>query len=303
MRRANHHRRTTTHRRSNPWTLLLATLVSFASLATLTPGVAAAAAGFGDIEDNAFYTDAIAWMVGEEITTGIELGCFGPEIDVTRGQIAAFLYRLELSQGNRPIAASHPFGDVVADYQQAPVAWMYQQGITTGVSPSSFEPDRSMTRGDFAVLLWRYAGEPVPTSTAGFTDVRAAYQMQAINWMAAEGITTGTTPSSFSPDTTINRAEAATFLYRFVDPGPVVATADATVSCTRELRLTLESVGFTPTEASCAVPFLVDFELEDLLAVVEDRATASFELIVAAVGVANNCLGRDRVADFSRIFL
>lgn len=288
--------------RRHPIAVAIASIVAFASLAAATPGVAGAATGFGDIEENTFYADAVSWMIAEEITTGVELGCFGPSDNVTRGQIAAFLYRLEVSLGNRPVAASHPFGDVVAAYQQAPVSWMYQEGITTGVSPFTFEPNRSMTRGDFAVLLWRYAGEPTPAAESSFGDVLAPYQFTAVDWMAEQGITTGTTATTFAPNATITRAEAATFLHRFVDPQPVAAVEN-TVSCTRPTRLALGSVGFTALEAECAVPFLVDFDVTELVDVAQDRTPASFELIVAAVGVANNCLTLDRVADFSRIFL
>lgn len=277
-------------------TLLIAATLSLVAIA---PGQAAA---FGDVENDAYYTDAVAWMVGEEITTGIETGCFGPQLDVTRGQVAAFLHRLDESLGNEPETVTHPFVDVTARYQQDPVGWLFGEGLTTGVSPTAYAPDQSISRGDFAVLLWRYAGSPAADGASPFVDVTRDYQREAIAWMAEQGITTGTSALTFDPDGFVNRAQAATFLFRFVDPA-AVAPALVAEECTRELRLALEVGGLTRPEALCAAPWLTDFDVEYLLAVVADRETASFELIVAAATIGTECLTFDRIADLSRIFL
>jgi len=277
-------------------------LAATITLAATTPGVAGAASGFGDVESDEYYTEAVAWMVGEGITTGIETGCFGPTLDVSRGQVAAFLHRLDESLGNDPLADDHPFVDVTAGYQQEPVGWMFGEGLTTGVSATTFAPERSITRGDFAVLLWRYAGSPSPDSAAPFLDLARDYQRAAVAWMAELDITTGTGPTTFDPDGLVTRAQAATFLFRYVDPTDVEPVLTS-VNCTRELRLALEAGGLTTTEAVCAVPWLTDFEIEYLLAVVEDRAVASLDLIFAAATVGAECLTLDRVADLSRLFL
>jgi hypothetical protein len=254
------------------------------------------------VETDSYYTDAVAWMVGEEITTGIESGCFGPSLDVTRGQVAAFLYRLDDSRGNNPTAVPHPFADVTAAYQQAPVGWLYGEGLTTGVSPTRYAPNRSISRGDFAVLLWRYAGSPATADLAPFLDVTRDYQRVAIAWMAEQDITTGTTPLTFDPEGRVTRAQAATFLFRYIDPAEV-APAFVAETCTRELRLALEVGGLTTPEALCAAPWLTDFDVEYLLAVVADREAASFGLILAAATIGAECLTPDRIADLSRIFL
>jgi hypothetical protein len=272
------------------------------TLAVAAPGTAGATGGFGDVEHDAYYTDAVAWMVGEGITTGIETGCFGPTLNVTRGQVAAFLHRLDESAGNDPVSTSHPFTDVRAAYQQAPVGWLFGAGLTTGVTPTSFAPERSISRGDFAVLLWRYAGSPSATERLPFVDVPRDYQRVAVAWMAEQDITTGTSPFRFDPDGSVTRAQAATFLFRFVDPAEVPTFA-ATGTCTRDLRVALEIGGLTSNEAKCAAPWLTDFEVDYLLDVVEDRTPASIELIFAAATVGAECLTPDRVADLSRIFL
>ena len=281
---------------------LIMLLAALLSVAVAAPGVAGANGGFGDVEHDAYYTDAVAWMVGEEITTGIEAGCFGPTLDVTRGQVAAFLHRLDESLGNDPESASHPFTDVVAAYQQNPVGWLYAEDLTTGVSPSKFSPNRPITRGDFAVLLWRYAGSPAPERSSSFVDITRDYQRAAVAWMDEQGVTTGTSSRTFEPDALVNRAQAATFMFRFVDPDHV-QPAPATETCTRDIRVALELGGLTTSEALCASPWLTDFEVDYLMDVVEDRAPATFELIFAAATVGAECLTPDRIADLSRLFL
>jgi S-layer family protein len=271
------------------------------ALTIVAPGIAGAAVGFGDVEDDRYYTEAVGWLVDEGITTGIEAGCFGPDLDLTRGQVAAFLYRLDAALGNEPVSGDHPFVDVTASYQQAPVGWLYRSGLTTGISADEFAPYRSITRGDFAVLVWRYAGRPDPSAALPFADVTSAYQSDAVAWMAEEGITTGTSATTFSPDGVVSRAQAATFLFRFVDPENP-APADNTGDCTRPLRTALELAGLTPAEAVCAAPLLAGFEIEYLVDVVEGRAVASLDLIYAAAAVGNRCMTTDRIAELSRLF-
>lgn len=199
-------------------TALLAAVVSTLFLAS----PAGAVAGFGDVADDEYFTEPIQWMVDEGITTGVSAGCFAPDEHVTRGQLAAFLHRMA---GRPTAAADHGFADVVAGYQQEPVGWLREQGITTGTSPTTFDPGRGVTRGEFAAMLHRYAGEPVAPA-APFTDVIRSWQQTPVGWMVEQGITTGTSATTFSPDAPATRGQIATFLYRFVG-SPVVAVDPA----------------------------------------------------------------------------
>ena len=281
---------------------LAAALAATLGLLGATAGAAAAADRFGDVDPDAFYADPVTWMVGEGITTGIEQGCFGPAEPVTRGQVAAFIYRFERSLGNDPAAGTHPFTDVVFEYQQAPVGWMFSSAITTGTSASTFDPEAAVTRGDFATLLWRYAGEP-SAPAHGFTDIDLDYQDDAIAWMAAEGITTGTTPTTFDPHAAMTRAEAAAFLYRHADPAGLPAVT-GTVPCTRTLRSALVAGGLTLAEATCAAPWLTDFTVDYLLRVVHDMEPASFELILAVATINDEgCVAPHRWDDLTRLYL
>ncbi len=206
------------------------------------------------------------------------------------------------SLGNEPTSDRHPFGDVTADYQQAPVGWLYTSGLTTGVSATQFAPRQSISRGDFAVLVWRYAGSPTPTSDLPFSDISRSYQRDAVAWMAEKNITTGTSSSTFDPDGRVSRAQAAAFLFRFVGPTDV-DPAPASATCTREIRVALEVGGLTAAEARCAAPWLTTFELDYILAVVSDQEPASFELMIAAATIGTECLTANRIADLTRVFL
>ncbi|MEO0492817.1 MAG: S8 family serine peptidase [Actinomycetota bacterium] len=95
------------------------------------------------------------------------------------------------------------------------VEWMVAEEITTGTSPTTFSPGAAVSRGQLATFLYRYAGSPSVNATTGFTDVSAgAYYADAVAWMVAEGITTGTSPTTFSPNAGVTRGQLATFLWR-----------------------------------------------------------------------------------------
>jgi len=101
-------------------------------------------------------------------------------------------------------------------YYFEPVQWMTAEGITTGVAPAVFGPQRTNNRAQLATFLWRFAGEPVPSAPSGFSDVQAgSFYEDAVAWMKESRITTGTSPTLFSPDGTVTRAQAAAFLWRF----------------------------------------------------------------------------------------
>ncbi|MEO0494600.1 MAG: S-layer homology domain-containing protein, partial [Actinomycetota bacterium] len=213
-------------------------------------------------------------------------------------QIVAFLYRLDNAQGNGPETGDHPFEDVVRPYQHEPVGWAYRAGVTTGTSDTTFAPDANVTRGDFAVLLWRYAGEPTPATAHGFGDVYRGYQQSAISWMAENGITTGTSPTTFSPEGTMTRAEAATFLYRYVAPEAVAAVASIESDhCLQWYRDFLVGIGLTTDEAACAAPYLVDLGRAYLTGVLNDTHNVDGPLFAAIADViAAGCVPPARYA-------
>lgn len=96
------------------------------------------------------------------------------------------------------------------------VKWAVENGITTGVGNDLFAPEQPCTRAQIVTFLWRAAGSPEPKGAAsGMTDVvSGSYYEKAVAWAIENGITTGTTTSTFSPDVTCTRAQAVTFLAR-----------------------------------------------------------------------------------------
>ena len=200
---------------------LVAALLSLAMLSTVSP--VASVAGFGDVEDGRYFTAPVQWMVGDGITNGTSPSCFSPSVSVSRGQAAAFLWRME----GRPAAEPHPFSDVDKEWQQDPVSWLFAEGITTGTSSSTFSPDRALTRGQFAALLYRFAGRPPVAEPHPFSDVDKGWQQDPVSWLFAEGITTGTSATEFSPGDPVTRGQMATFLYRYQGSPPVTVDASS----------------------------------------------------------------------------
>ena len=109
------------------------------------------------------------------------------------------------------------FTDVHAeDYYYDAVLWAAQEGVTGGTSATTFNPDGSCTRAQAVTFLWRAAGSPEPKSAAmPFTDVPAgSYFEKAVLWAVENGITKGTSDTTFSPDASCTRAQIVTFLWR-----------------------------------------------------------------------------------------
>ena len=116
------------------------------------------------------------------------------------------------------VKRSVSFGDVSAnDYFASAVAWAVEKGITDGVGGGMFGPYQPCTRGQIVTFLWRAAGSPEPKAMSSFADVSAnEYYAKAVAWAVENGITTGTTATTFGPDDTCTRAQAVTFLCRAV---------------------------------------------------------------------------------------
>ena len=114
-------------------------------------------------------------------------------------------------------AAEGTFADVSPDaYYADAVEWAVANGITGGTTATTFSPNNPCTRAHAVTFLWRAAGEPEPETTAmPFTDVaEGAYYYDAVLWAMENGITEGTTETTFSPDAPCTRAQIVTFLWR-----------------------------------------------------------------------------------------
>ena len=101
-------------------------------------------------------------------------------------------------------------------YYYAPVYWGVSKGVVAGTSKTTFSPSEHATRAQVIMQLWRCAGSPIVNNTSiKFSDVKdSSYYHDAVAWAITEGITTGTSSSTFSPGKECTRAEAMTFLWR-----------------------------------------------------------------------------------------
>ncbi|MEO0493705.1 MAG: S-layer homology domain-containing protein [Actinomycetota bacterium] len=116
--------------------------------------------GFDDVPAGAYYDGPVSVLVDRGITTGTSDTTYSPGDVVTRKQMATFLYRLA---GEPPSDAANPFVDNPAGtWWYDAVRWLFDRGITTGTTDTTFSPDDVVTRAQMATFLWRLAGEPDP---------------------------------------------------------------------------------------------------------------------------------------------
>lgn len=120
-------------------------------------------------------------------------------------------------QNPQPTEPGNPFTDVPAgSYYHDAVLWALDKGVTTGVTATQFQPNSTCTRGQVVTFLWRAKGSPEPkTKTNPFTDVSSSSPFyKAILWAQENGITTGTTATTFNPGGTCTSGHVVTFLWR-----------------------------------------------------------------------------------------
>ena len=121
---------------------------------------------------------------------------------------------------SKPLVPEVPgtsFTDVPAGaYYEEAVGWAVEKGITKGTSDSTFTPDGVCTRAQAVTFLWRAAGSPAAKAgSLPFADVKAgSYYDDAVRWAVENGVTVGTSATTFSPNATCSRAQIVTFLWR-----------------------------------------------------------------------------------------
>ena len=170
--------------------------------------------GFVDVPASAYYADAVKWAVEKGITTGTSATTFSPEASCTRAQMVTFLWRAAGSPAPKATTTAFTDLDKSAYYYDA-VLWAVEQGITTGTSATTFSPNATVTRGQTVTFLYRFAGQPAVSGSSSFTDVNSSdYYAAAVQWAKEQGITSGTSDTTFSPSNDCTRGQIVTFLYR-----------------------------------------------------------------------------------------
>ena len=165
---------------------------------------------FGDVPEKEYYFEPVLWAVEKKITAGTSATTFSPEQTCTRAQILTFLWR---AVGSPKAEIVSPFSDVkTSDYYYDAAIWAYQKGMVAG---GKFAAETPCTRMDTVTYMWKNAGAPGGIVYGSFLDLPAAPEAaEAVGWAVANGVTMGTSPTTFSPKDTCTRGQIVTFLYR-----------------------------------------------------------------------------------------
>ena len=167
---------------------------------------------FYDVPNDAFFYEAVKWAVKSGVTNGLSDTMFGPYESCTRAQIVTFLWR---AAGSPEPKTASSFSDVPASaYYAKAVEWAIENGITNGMTETTFAPNATCTRSQSVTFLHR-ALKGTASGSTNFTDVKSdTFYADAINWAVANNVTNGTSNTTFSPNADCTRAEIVTFLYR-----------------------------------------------------------------------------------------
>lgn len=166
------------------------------------PGVS----GFSDVTSKDYFAQPVAWAVSNNITSGTSASTFGPSDTCTTAHILTFLWR---ANGSPEPTIANPFDDVSdSDYFAKPAIWAHEKGLVSG---SSLQGGAPALRDAVVTYLWKLAGQPDPQGSNPFTDVTG--DTRAVVWAKEQGITGGTSDTTFSPKDTCTRGQIVTFLY------------------------------------------------------------------------------------------
>lgn len=169
---------------------------------------------FTDVSANDYFYDAVMWAVKNGITNGTSAITFKPNAVCNRAQMVTFLWRAAGSP--EPASSTNSFSDVsLGEYYGKAVLWAVEQGITNGTSATTFDPTAVCSRAQMATFMFRFArGRAVGTGNL-FGDVeKGSYYEEAVQWAMENGITNGTSTTTYSPAMNCTRGQIVTFLYR-----------------------------------------------------------------------------------------
>ncbi|OUO39688.1 S-layer homology domain-containing protein, partial [Flavonifractor sp. An306] len=172
---------------------------------------------FADVAETAWYYDGVRYAYEHGLMTGTSETTFNPDGATSRAMLAAILWRLE---GSPVVNYAMDFADVEEGqwYTEA-IRWAASEGIVTGYGDGTFGTNDSITREQFAVMLYRYAGtQPASSTLSAFRDGAAVseWAAEAMGWAVEAGLITGTGDgSALTPQGQATRAQAAVLLMRF----------------------------------------------------------------------------------------
>ncbi|MBQ2888280.1 MAG: S-layer homology domain-containing protein, partial [Firmicutes bacterium] len=179
--------------------------------------IAPAESNFVDVKDH-WAADAIQYVADKGLMTGVTENTFAPGLATSRAMITTILYRLA---GSPAVEGKAAFTDVAyGQWYSDAIRWAEMNKIVGGYADGSFGPNDNITREQLAVMLWRYAGNPIAAeNTLAFNDANGVsdYAKEAMQWANAEGLITGKTGNVIDAKGKATRAEVATILMRYLE--------------------------------------------------------------------------------------
>ena len=167
---------------------------------------------FSDVAQTDYFYEPVLWALENGITTGKTETLFDPTAPCSRGQVVTFLWRLKGQP--QPTTTTTKFTDTPSwKYYYPAICWALENGITTGITETIFEPERSCTQGQLATFLWRTLGQPEPQSaelvkkhdTSKFYSKASAW-MEELGAIEAIG-------GTYYPYGISSRSQIVTFMY------------------------------------------------------------------------------------------
>lgn len=173
---------------------------------------------FTDVNENAYFYDAVAWATAQNLQPAIEGEEFGVERGCSRLDIVRYLWKLMGSPQPENTGSTRftDISDSVGDRDDRwAVQWAVEAGVTTGTGDYTFSPDVRVTRAEAMTFIHRALGTPGASGGTSFSDVPAdSWFTEAAVWAVQNGVTTGTSATTFTPHQVCSRGEIITFLYR-----------------------------------------------------------------------------------------
>lgn len=161
---------------------------------------------FVDVPAGAYFTQSVMWAVDKGITNGTSDTTFSPNQDCTHAHILTFLWR---ATGAPDPSIEYPFD--VADVYTDALNWAYENRMVS----TNWSPNEPCSRAQAVTFIWQALGKPTPKQATSFTDVHPnSYCADAVSWAVENGITNGTSGTTFSPNDVCNRSQIVTFLHR-----------------------------------------------------------------------------------------
>lgn len=169
---------------------------------------------FADLQPGAWYYREVRSAVEAGMFSGVSDDRFAPNASMTRAMVVQVLYNMQKEHGEMQEIS---FTDVnEGDWYYDAVAWAVSEGVVTGVSETSFAPDKPLTRQDLAVILWRYNDSPGSEETLeDFSDMQkiSDYAKDAMVWAVEEGLMQGES-GRLMPQKTATRVQTAVIMQR-----------------------------------------------------------------------------------------